>query len=142
MKIMFGLVVSFILAAGLAAQEVPVGRPAASVDLTTVEGAKLVAGEWRYSDTKIIEADFRSAGADNQPTGSAVKTYDYSPHAGGADFDDAKWEKIAATDLSKRRGNGRLSFMKPTSASPRRKEWPGRIRLTCLPSLHASCGRP
>lgn len=101
---------SFILAAGLAAQEIPVGSPAASIDLTTVEGAKLVAGEWRYSDTKIIEADFRSAGADNQPTGSAVKTYDYSPHAGGADFDDAKWEKIAATDLSKRRGNGRLSF--------------------------------
>ena len=110
MKIILALLVSFIFATGLAAQEIPAGRPAASIDLTIAEGAKLVAGEWRYSDTKIIEANFRSAGADNQPTGGSVRTYDYTPHAGGADFDDAKWEKIAAPDLSKRRGNGRLSF--------------------------------
>jgi gluconolactonase len=39
-----------------------------------------------------------------------VKTYDYLPKAGIADFDDSTWQKVSATDLSKRRGNGRLSF--------------------------------
>jgi gluconolactonase len=92
------------------AQESPSGKPDASIDLTTIEGAKLVNGEWRYSDTKIVETQFNAAGADNQPSGPSVKTYDYAPHAGGYDFDDSGWEKIAATDLTKRRGNGRLSF--------------------------------
>jgi gluconolactonase len=39
-----------------------------------------------------------------------VKTYDYTPHAGGADFDDSKWEVISPTTLDQRRGNGRLGF--------------------------------
>jgi len=91
-------------------QEVPTGKPDASIDLATTEGATLVSGEWRYSDTKIVEADFNAAGVDNQPSGPAVKTYDYLPKAGGTDFDDAAWVKVAATDLQKRRGNGRLSF--------------------------------
>jgi gluconolactonase len=39
-----------------------------------------------------------------------VKTYDYAPHAGAADFDDADWIEIAPADLAARRGNGRLSF--------------------------------
>jgi gluconolactonase len=88
----------------------PAGKPEATVDLATEEGAKLVKGEWRYSDTKIIETDFRSAGTDNQPTGVPVKTYDYTPKAGGGDFDDSKWEVIPATSLEKRRGNGRIWF--------------------------------
>lgn len=92
------------------ANEVPSGNPEASVDLTTADGAKIVKGVWKYSDTKIIETDFKSAGADNQPTGKAVKTYDYTPKAGVADFDDSTWEQIAPADLNKRRGNGRLSF--------------------------------
>jgi gluconolactonase len=88
----------------------PAGKPEATVDLATEEGVKLVKAEWRYSDTKIIETDFRSAGADNQPTGAPVKTYDYTPKAGGGDFDDSKWEVIPATSLEKRRGNGRIWF--------------------------------
>ena len=92
------------------AQDVPSGKADASIDLATSEGAALAKAQWRYSDTKIVETDFRSAGADDQPTGPSVKTYDYTPHAGVADFDDSNWEKIAATDLVKRRGNGRLSF--------------------------------
>lgn len=92
------------------ANEVPSGKPEASIDLATVNGANIVNGNWKYSDTKIIETDFRSAGADSQPTGSAVKTYDYTPHAGVADFDDSNWEAIPANELNKRRGNGRLSF--------------------------------
>ena len=67
----------------------PTSRPEASVNLMTNEGASLVQAQWRYSDTKIVEAAFIGPGADGQPTGRPVKTYDYSPHAGGADFDDS-----------------------------------------------------
>lgn len=90
--------------------EVPTGKPEAMVDLGSVDGVKAVKGEWRYSDTKIIETDFRGPGPDKQPTGAPVKTYDYAPHAGGADFDDSKWEVINPTTLDQRRGNGRLAF--------------------------------
>ncbi|MGH9872982.1 MAG: SMP-30/gluconolactonase/LRE family protein [Pyrinomonadaceae bacterium] len=90
--------------------DVPTGKPEAMIDLATAEGVISVKGEWRYSDTKIVEADFRGPGADKQPTGGPVKTYDYTPHAGGADFDDSKWDVIAPTTLDQRRGNGRLGF--------------------------------
>jgi gluconolactonase len=90
--------------------EVPTGKPDVMIDLGSVEGVRTVKGEWRYSDTKIVEADFRGPGPDKQPTGVAVKTYDYTPHAGGADFDDSKWEAISPTTLDQRRGNGRLGF--------------------------------
>ncbi len=90
--------------------DVPTGKPEAMIDLATVDGVRAVKGEWRYSDTKIVEASFVSAGPDNQPTGAPVKTYDYTPHAGGADFDDSKWEAIGPTTLDQRRGHGRLGF--------------------------------
>jgi gluconolactonase len=101
-----------LIALGLSifAQDVPSSRPDASIDLATVEGVKLVGGEWRYSDTKIVEVDFRAPGADSQPTGEPVRTYDYTPKAGGSDYDDSNWQKVSAGDLSKRRGKGRLSF--------------------------------
>ncbi|MEW6208645.1 MAG: SMP-30/gluconolactonase/LRE family protein [Acidobacteriota bacterium] len=86
------------------------GKPDASIDLATIEGAQLVKGQWRYSDTRIIEVDFKSPGADGQPTGPTVKTYDYTPHAGGADFDDSHWETVAPVDLQKRRATGRICF--------------------------------
>jgi gluconolactonase len=86
------------------------GNPEASIDLATNEGAKLVKGQWRYSDTKIIEVDFKGPGPDKQPTGAPIKTYDYTPHAGGADFDDSKWETIGATTLDQRRATGRICF--------------------------------
>jgi gluconolactonase len=106
------LLASLVLIFGLVAfgQDVPDGKSDASIDLATSEGAALAKAQWRYSDTKIVETDFRSAGADDQPSGPSVKTYDYTPHAGVADFDDSNWEKVAAADLVKRRGNGRLSF--------------------------------
>ena len=90
--------------------EIPDGSPDATVDLATEEGVKLVRGQWRYRDVEIVETDFRGPGADSQPTGAQVKTYDFKPHAGGADFDDSAWESIGATTLERRRGNGRLSF--------------------------------
>lgn len=105
--IIFALMIAAIT---LAAQDTPSGRPDASIDLASAEGVKLVAGQWKYSDTRIVETTFNAAGADNQPSGPPVKTYDYAPHAGGADFDDSSWESVPPGDLSKRRGNGRLSF--------------------------------
>ena len=80
------------------------------IDLATKEGVDLVKGQWCYSDTKIIQVDFKAAGPDKQPTGKPTKTYDFTPHAGGADFDDSKWEKIDPTTLEGRRSTGRLCF--------------------------------
>lgn len=88
----------------------PSGTPDGVVDLSTVEGAALVKGQWRYSDTKVVETDFRGPGADLQPTGAPIKTYDVTPHAGGPGFDDAGWPAIEATSLSARRSTGRLCF--------------------------------
>jgi gluconolactonase len=88
----------------------PSGQPNATIDLSTAEGVQLIQGQWRYSDTKIIEVDFKSAGADQQPTGAPNRTYDYTPHAGGADFDDSNWEAIAPTSLQARRSTGRMCF--------------------------------
>jgi gluconolactonase len=90
--------------------DIPNGAPAATIDLATTEGVRSVKGDWRYSDTKIVEVDFKGAGTDNQPTGAPVRTYDYTPHAGGAEFDDSKWEVISPTSLDQRRGRGRLGF--------------------------------
>ena len=93
-----------------AAAKAPADKAAAIIDLGSVDGVKAVKGEWRYADTRIVEAEFRGPGPDKQPTGAPVKTYDYAPHAGGADFDDSKWEVIGPTTLDQRRGNGRLGF--------------------------------
>jgi gluconolactonase len=88
----------------------PTGPARATIDLGTHEGAAIVAGQWRYSDTKIVEIDFRGPGADGQPTGKPVKTYDVTPHAGSASFDDSAWEVIDATTLQQRRSTGRICF--------------------------------
>src|SRR5215470_12983267 len=90
--------------------DAPTGKPDAVIDLATREGADLVKGRWRYSDTKIVPVDFRAAGPDKQPTGKPIKTYDFTPHAGSADFDDSKWEPLDPTTLEARRSTGRLCF--------------------------------
>src|SRR5258708_6223247 len=99
-----------LVAATINRSEMPVGSPEATIDLATESGVQLVKGQWRYHDTKIVDVDFRGPGPDGQPTGAPVKTYDYTPHAGGADFDDSAWEAIGATTLEQRRGHGRLGF--------------------------------
>jgi gluconolactonase len=110
MKIISAFIFTILFSLAVFANEVPGGKPEASVDLTTAEGAKIVKGIWKYSDTRIIETDFKAAGAGGQPTGALVKTYDYTPHAGVADFDDSSWEIVPANELNRRRGNGRISF--------------------------------
>jgi gluconolactonase len=91
-------------------QDVPIGKSDMTIDLGTIEGVNMVKGQWRYSDTEIIRVDFRAPGQEGQPTGKPIKTYDYTPHAGGVDFDDSKWETLDPTTLSKRRSTGRICF--------------------------------
>ena len=66
--------------------DAPTGKADAVIDLATKEGVDLVKGGWRYSDTKIIDVDFKAAGPDKQPTGKPNNTYDFTPHAGVADL--------------------------------------------------------
>lgn len=82
----------------------PATPAAATVNLATSDGVSLMHGQWRYSDTKIIETDFKDG------AGHPDKTYDYTPHAGGAGFDDAAWEILPPESLGKPRSTGRLCF--------------------------------
>ena len=93
-----------------AAQTPPYGRPDATIDLRTREGTQLVQGQWHYSDVKILEVESQGPGADLKPSGKPVKTYDYEPHAGSADFNDSLWQVLDPTTLEARRGNGKVSF--------------------------------
>ncbi len=101
---------AIVFAQNWAAQAPPYGRPDATVDLRTAEGAQLVRGQWRYSDIKIEEVDSRGPGADLKPSGDPNRTYDYSPHAGVADFDDSKWQAIDPMTLDARRAGGKVCF--------------------------------
>jgi gluconolactonase len=93
-----------------AAQSAPYGRPDATVDLRAKEGTQLVQGTWRYSDVKIVEVDSKGPGPDLKPSGAPIRTYDYEPHAGGADFDDSKWQALDPTTLDARRAGGKVCF--------------------------------
>src|SRR5207249_8386770 len=99
-RLRFAAAVTFVMLVFLAGRalaetnaDAPSGKPDAMIDLATRESVDLVKGQWRYSDTKIIPVDFKAAGPDKQPTGKPIKTYDFTPHSGTADFDDSKWEK-------------------------------------------------
>lgn len=98
------------LTAATMTHEAPAGSPGAVIDLATAQGAASVKGQWKYHDTRIVETGFRGPGPEGQPTGEPVMTYDYTPHAGGANFDDSAWETIPADSLNQRRGFGRLGF--------------------------------
>jgi gluconolactonase len=108
---------------GQVTQDAPAGRPDAIIDLATMGGVRLVKGQWRHNDAKIVEVDHRKPGPDLRPSGPPNRTYDIAPKAGPAEFDDSAWEAIGPTTLEARRGNGRLSF-----------NW-YRLRLTIPPKI-------
>jgi gluconolactonase len=92
-------------------QDPPFGPPDAVIDLATREGVHLVSGQWRYHDVQIVDAESKSVGPDLRPTGTqTIKTYDYAPHAGAADFDDSQWEAIDAATLDQRRSTSKVCF--------------------------------
>ena len=86
------------------------GRPDALIDLRTADGVRMVQGQWRYSDTTIVQTDFNAPGPDLKPSGPPIKTYDYGPKAGSIDFDDSKWVTIEPAALETRRSTGKLCF--------------------------------
>ncbi|MEO7276262.1 MAG: hypothetical protein ABI211_30115 [Vicinamibacterales bacterium] len=86
------------------------GRPDATVDLRTREGAALVRGQWRYADGRLTEVDAQGPGPDLKPTGRPVRTFDQAVKAGARDFDDSQWEAIEATSLETRRATPKVSF--------------------------------
>ncbi len=96
---------ALLLASGTAAADGDI-----TVDLSTPRGVALVKGQWRYHDVKIVDVDFIGPGADGQPTGTPVKTYDYTPKAGVSGFDDSQWPVIQPATLMERRANGRICF--------------------------------
>ena len=57
-----------------AVMDPPAGRPDAIIDLGTREGAQLVKGTWRYSNTRIVEVDAKGPGLDLKPSGAPIKT--------------------------------------------------------------------
>src|SRR5438445_7654642 len=76
--------------------------PDAVVDLRTTEGVARVNAQWRYSDTRISEIDHHDVGPDLKASGKPNRTFDFTPDARAADFDDGKWEVIAADSLEGR----------------------------------------
>ena len=104
------LSLSFVRAAAQTIQDPPFGRPDAVVDLASRDGVQPLKGQWRYHDVKIVDVDSRAVGPDLKPSGVRIKTYDYAPHAGAADFDDSQWEAIDATTLDQRRSTAKVCF--------------------------------
>ena len=91
------------------------GRPDAVVDLQTKEGIELVSGEWRYSDAGVEEIDFVALAGPGTPDPLGPgevpnRTYDVTPHAEGADYDDSAWERLAPEDTMRRLSHGRVCF--------------------------------
>ena len=104
------LVLAFLRAEAQSIQDPPFGRPDAVVDLASHDGVELIKGQWRYHDVKIVDADSRAVGPDLKPSAAPIKTYDYEPHAGAADFDDSQWDVIDAATLDQRRSTAKVCF--------------------------------
>jgi len=89
------------------------GRPDAIVDLQTEEGVALVGGQWRYSDATIEEVEFVELGSPDDPLGPGTvpnRTYDITPHAEAADFDDSSWRALRPPETMLRLADGRVCF--------------------------------
>jgi gluconolactonase len=92
------------------ATDLTAANPQAIVDLATPAGTSLVKGQWRYRDAQIVPVNFRRPGADRKASGAPNQTYDITPQAGVANFDDSAWEAIAPNTLDQRRCAGKLCF--------------------------------
>ena len=88
-----------------APQIAPALVPAHGVDLMTADGIAAFGAQWKVMEAKIVEGP----ALPNAMAGYKT-SYDISPHAGEAGFDDSSWPTIDAKGLADRRGGGRISF--------------------------------
>jgi len=80
--------------------------PSHVVDLMTAEGIGAFGAQWKTMEAKIVEGP----ALPNAMAGYKT-SYDISPHAGEAGFDDSSWPTIDAKGLTDRRGGGKVSFL-------------------------------
>ena len=98
-------------------RELAFGKTAAVIDLRTSEGSQLAKTQWKSLNAQIVAAKFNAPGPSDKdqmpiyPTGKSITTNTLSPRFGTPEFEQAKWETVAATDLETRRGNGLLSHV-------------------------------
>jgi gluconolactonase len=83
----------------------PVLVPSHVVDLMTADGIAAFGGRWKAMEAKIVEGPALPNAMPGYKT-----SYDISPHAGEAGFDDSSWPAIEAKQLTDRRGGGKVSF--------------------------------
>jgi gluconolactonase len=89
------------------------GCPDAVVDLQTDAGVELVQGQWRYSDARVDEIEFVEVGHPDDPLGPGLipnRTYDVTPHAEAADYDDSEWRLLEPAETQLRLSQGRVCF--------------------------------
>ena len=89
------------------APQMPPSLPPTYVsDLMTAQGSQAYGAQWRAMEARIVET---------KPIPGAISqyktTYDISPKAGDANFDDSKWPVIEAKELSVRRTGGHVAFV-------------------------------
>ena len=112
-ELALAVAVAWLAPAGIRAQatvDLPAVLPQAIVDLRTDDRARLVQGQWRYSDVNVISVAHREPGPDLRASGAANLTNDISPQAQAAEFDDSKWKVVSPAALEQRRSHGRLAF--------------------------------
>ena len=110
LSVLTALAFPVIRATAQVTADFPAGNPVATIDLATPAGTQLINGQWRYRDADIVRVGFKNPGADRKASGTPNQTYDISPHAGVANFDDSTWESIASDTLDRRRCTGKLCF--------------------------------
>src|SRR5438067_1347085 len=67
----------------------PAIPPSHTLDLMTEPGAAAVSAKWKVADVKIVEVPAIEGAMPQYKT-----TYNIEPRAGGANFDDSKWQAI------------------------------------------------
>src|SRR5262245_21843946 len=80
--------------------------PSHVVDLMTEEGIAAFGAQWKTMEAKIVEGPALPNAMPRYKT-----SYDISPHAGEAGFNDSSWPTISAKGLADRRGGGHVSFL-------------------------------
>src|SRR6266851_6237062 len=87
-------------------QIAPALVPAHVVNLMTEDGIAAFGAQWKTLEARIVEGPALPNAMPGYKT-----SYDISPHAGEAGFDDSSWPTIEAKGLADRRGGGKVSFL-------------------------------